>query len=451
VFMMFGSSLLLLALLEFPPSVEVDASTLVSKLGSTRFADREAAARALEGMGREAVVSLRAARFDTDPEVRTRAADLLERIERTLLVQPTPIALDFTNRPLAEVVQTMSTRAGMPLALDPDENDRWLNLRTTLVAEKPVPFWTAVDRLCAASPRLRAGLGPPTAAGRGSSPSILLFDPGERARPPAPTSDSGPFRVKVVSLHYQRDRLLDAVPGAGDDLGAAEQFQARLQVLCEPRLMISQGGGPRILEAVDDAGQSLRLISRAAEPDDGAALFSDFGMSGTVQFPLALRYPDRPGRVIKRLRGVVPVTVSARKPDPIVARLVGATGKTFLGNDASLVVRDVKSDPNESRITLVFSVQPRGESAPGVLPSARRARMFGLGGEFSEQQFEVLDARGKPLILLMQEANPEGDSVRLTLVLAKTDGAAAPALLKFYGLTRTTADVDFAFQDIPMP
>ncbi len=217
--------------------------------------------------------------------------------------------------------------------------------------------------------------------------------------------------------------------------------------------MINQAGSPRVLEAVDDAGQSLRVISRAAELDEGAALFSDFGMSmsGTVQFPLSLRYPERPGRAIKRLRGLAPVTVSARKPDPIEAPLRGSTGKTFLGSDASLVVREIKSDPNESRITLVFSIQARGEPSTATFPAARRARLFGLGGELSEQQFEVLDEHGKPLILLMQDANPEGDSVRLTLVLAQTDGAAAPALLRFYGLTRTTADVAFTFQDVPMP
>ena len=43
--------------------------------------------------------------------------------------------------------------------------------------------------------------------------------------------------------------------------------------------------------------------------------------------PLGL--PDLPVRSPLKLRGVLPVVISSRRPDPLVIPLVGAAGKTF--------------------------------------------------------------------------------------------------------------------------
>src|SRR5437763_1828212 len=98
---------------------EPDPPALVGRLGAPRWADREAAARALERRGRAALPALRAGRESRDPEVRARAAALIERIESGALVQPTLVRLDYRDRPLADVVRDLADRAGMPLVLDP--------------------------------------------------------------------------------------------------------------------------------------------------------------------------------------------------------------------------------------------------------------------------------------------------------------------------------------------
>src|SRR4051794_17626013 len=103
---MLGVNLALIILLGQVPAT--DPAALVAQLGSPRYAEREAAAGALERAGRPAIAALRAARDARDPEIRTRAAALIHRIEGALLTQPTLVTLDFEDQPLPEVVKAMS-------------------------------------------------------------------------------------------------------------------------------------------------------------------------------------------------------------------------------------------------------------------------------------------------------------------------------------------------------
>ena len=108
-------------------------------------------------------------------------------------------------------------------------------------------------------------------------PVFALLDGGPRGA--GPTWDSGPFRVSLISLHYQRDVAFNSVvagfprrvavppapvplpPGlniaAAEGPSVSEQFYAQVQVAAEPRLSLSLNGPLKILEAVDDRGQSL--------------------------------------------------------------------------------------------------------------------------------------------------------------------------------------------------
>src|SRR5690242_13161893 len=61
------------------PSVDV----LIARLGSESFAEREAAAFALEKAGPAAVPALEAAARDPNPEVSRRAGEVLARLRRT--------------------------------------------------------------------------------------------------------------------------------------------------------------------------------------------------------------------------------------------------------------------------------------------------------------------------------------------------------------------------------
>ena len=438
---MIGATLVLGASLVM--AVEADGgapSVLVAKLGSGQFAEREAAARGLEGLGAEAIPLLRAARDDRDPEVRTRAAILLDRIEKRLLVRPTLVAIDAENRPIADLAREIGARTGMTPVLDADGNVG-AGRRVTIHRDSPIPYWSAIDLICsAANLRATQGLG-----GQGGA-SILLYSPGENPAPPAPTFDSGPFRVKLMKLDYHRERLLEQPPGMPGQAETRHHFSAQLQVLAEPRLLVSQSGPVRVSEAIDDQGRSLWPANRAGLGDDIEMDGLENGLGGPMTLTIPLRYPEPAGRAIRRLRGTVPVTVAARKSDPLVIPLAGAAGRTFHSADASVTVVAVRSDPNEPQSTIELTVRPRGPE--GTVGELGPRRLMPGGSDFFDKQVEVLDALGRTFLHFPQDAGPLGDGFRVVLVLAPVDGVVKPATLRFYGLVRAQAEVAFDFADV---
>src|SRR4029077_4024866 len=110
---------------------------LVAQLGAARYADRPAAAAALERVGRPAFPPLRSARDSQDMEIRTRAAGLAQRIEGALLTQPTRIRLDFTNTTLSDVTRALSLQTGFHITLSPQNLPRWKYQRITLLQSQP--------------------------------------------------------------------------------------------------------------------------------------------------------------------------------------------------------------------------------------------------------------------------------------------------------------------------
>ena len=87
----------------------------------------------------------------TDPEIRTRAFHLIQKIEGSLLTQPSRVRLDFDNAPLTQVVRFLSQQTGFKVALSPENLAKWKYQRVTLRQADPVPFWKAIDQLCEAA------------------------------------------------------------------------------------------------------------------------------------------------------------------------------------------------------------------------------------------------------------------------------------------------------------
>lgn len=432
-------NLALLALLG-ADSTATDPTTLVGRLGSPRFADREAAGRDLERRGAEALPALRRALDDRDPEVRSRASTLIEQIESDLLTRPTLFRLDYQRRPLAEVIKDLSAQGGMALALDDEPITPWSGRRISLREPDPVPFWSAVDGLCRAG-----GL-------RVEPNSVVLFDPrdGEPALTladgavrPGFVSDRGPFRVKLTGLHFERNLPLEPMPGDPAEPTATELFQAQLQVVAEPRLRIAQVGPIRLTEAVDDRGQSLKPDGDADPIDFVNTVFVGPDMSPSIQFSVELRRPERPGRLIRRLSGTIPLLVASRRGEPLVIALADAKGKTFTSGDLSLSVDALRLEADEqSSATLDLTIRPTPGRSAGAWPPST---------EFLSHQFEVRDSRGRPFVIFPQLRDEASDAARLGLVLAPGDGASAPAQLRFHGLSRAKVDVEFTFENVKLP
>ena len=116
---MHGALLAVLVVMGGALPVGPDPTGLIEQLGSPRFAQRESAELALGRMGRLALPALRGALDHKDPEVRTRSAAIVRRIEGGLLVEPTMLTLDFVDIPLTDALATLNRQSGLKLTMTP--------------------------------------------------------------------------------------------------------------------------------------------------------------------------------------------------------------------------------------------------------------------------------------------------------------------------------------------
>ena len=300
-------------------SPETDAASLVARLASDDPRTRDAASSALRALGPAALPALRAAGHGNVPALRSRAATLRNAIDQDQLIHPRTIALDYKDAAMREVIVDLTERTGCRVTINSARTD-WLATRITLRTPAPVPFWSAVDKVCEAG-RFGSNLGLD-----GGGATVAVF----RGYSTGPVSDHGPFRVQLDGISFQgRYRQLhlkpagDAVPGPdlGEDDAGDSFIKAHVNV--EPRMLLKNAGKLKDLTAEDDLGQSLIPSDPPGKQDD-----FEFGFTPAVTtlalIPLA---PDRKGgRRIKILRGVAPVAVGGLRPEPIVIPLLGAGG-----------------------------------------------------------------------------------------------------------------------------
>ena len=462
------------------PGPAADPSALVERLGSPRFAEREQAAAALQALGPDALAALRAGRQARDPEVRARAAALRDRIESEQMVRPTVVALDFRDRPLAEVARELGDRAHVRLVLQPDNANLWKDDRVTLEAPGPVTFWAAIDRLCAAA-HLQHDPNNHWPQPAGPLPALNLTRGGPGG---VPASSGGPFRVHLVGLNHSRfinfnngnglapaparlvpaggarRRVVEPLPPPQAPAGVAradgvvtDNFTIQLQVMAEPRLLIGQGGQMHFAEALDSRGQSLLPPANGEGAGEGRAAYYNgtynSGVAQSLQLNAQLRYPEPHGDRIKVIRGTIPLGIATRKPDPLVVTLEGAAGKSFRTDSATLILHELKPDPNGQGTLIDVTLRSHGGPSLGAGPRGEVRAFPPI--HTPQTQLEVCDAQGRPLPFYARNTAGQPGDARLSLVLMGRNDAGPPAQLRYYDLVRAEAEAPFEFRDLPMP
>jgi len=472
---MTAACLTMAALLGLAGGPDADPSALVERLGSPRFADREHAAAALQALGPDALAALRAGRRARDAEVRARVATLLDLIESSLMVRPTVVTLDFRHRPLVAVARELGARARVRRVLPPLNANLWKDDRVTLAEPGPVTFWSAIDKLCGAA-RLQHDPNNHWPQPGGPLPALNLT----RGNPGGvPAFSSGPFRVHLVGLNHSRfinfnnangfapaPAPVPAPPG-GNGRGArpaaavapradgvvTDNFTIQLQVMAEPRLLIGQGGPLRFTEALDSRGQSLLPPASGEGNGDGRMAYYNgafnAGVAQSLQLNAQLRYPEPHGERIKLIRGVIPLAVATRKPDPLVVPLEGAAGKTFRTDEVTLIVHELKPDPNGQGTMIDVTVRTHGGPGLGAGPRGEVRAFPPINTP--QTQLEVCDAQGRLLPFYARNNAGQAGDARLSLVLLGHGDAGPPARLRYYDLVRAEAEAPFEFLDLPMP
>ncbi len=104
-----------------PPEAPVRVARLIKDLGNDDFAVRRSATQRLARLGPDSRPQLEAALDDADPEVRLRAAQLLEKLQLDELWAPGAVTLHTTDLRASQVL--------IELAQKRQSRSRWRSLR----------------------------------------------------------------------------------------------------------------------------------------------------------------------------------------------------------------------------------------------------------------------------------------------------------------------------------
>ena len=364
---------------------------LVGKLGSRRFAEREAATAALLGRpGAATVRLLLKASVSSDAEVRRRALLVLDHLgrrrEAEQVLQPQRIRLSYKDVTVVAAVADFTRRSGLAIVLDKAEQVKLAGRKITLETAETTA-WDAFRQLCD-----KAGLveqvpvvkaPQPTADRRydlGGLQAVqarqVIFLDGRQSPPPKPDDRLilvvGKGCVRRVWRAPCAFRLLAGPPSSQPPRdrpispGSHPHFErphgAALGV--EPRRR------SRIDWAVDSLGQQLRQPAVYVGDDSTAGVFtsndvivlwdgvSELPTNKSRQVPVRLLLGERSARKIKEFRGVLSAEVEApAAPLVTVADVLKAVGKTVQGPDGTYVkVLEAKREPG-GKVTLKVEVK----------------------------------------------------------------------------------------------
>ncbi len=441
-----------------------DAASLAARLASDDPPTRDAASSALRALGPAALPALRAARHGNVPALQPLAAALMKVINQDQLIFPRTIALDYKDAAMRDVIKDLTERAGCRVTIYSAQTD-WLATRITLRTPAPVPFWSAVDKVCDAG-RFGSNLGLDAGGA-----SVAIF----RGYSTGPVSDHGPFRVQLDGISFQgRYRQLHLKPANNEEPGpnlgeddAGNSF-IKAHVNVEPRMLLKNAGKLKNLTAEDDLGQSLIPSDPLGKQDT-----FEFGFTAaaetSAQIPLA--QDKKGGRRIKILRGVAPVAVGGLRPEPIVIPLLGAEGKSFQGDDSVVTVRSVAKRPAAEPFVIepvgvdgkIEEAKTRPNARMAVLLTIRPTDPKAAGPDLSEEQFTVVDVAGQvwtatPRIMTGNGPEVHGSAVDCVLFFSDKNLAPMPwprdlkgLALRYREMTVVPVDVPFEFKDVPLP
>jgi hypothetical protein len=437
-----------------------EIETLIAKLGSTKFAERDKAMRALDQQGAAALKALESASFHDDLEVRLRAAQLMQRIENRLAIARVlashKMRLVYKDVLVLDAVNDFSAKAGIAINV---EGDRLaLRERTITLDTGETSFWEALDQFCQA-----AGLREPPHSGARFNQRIVLIDSKAAA---LPTCYHGAMRVRAV-------QLAEGKSGSTKSAFAAKVVGFHVELMPEAKLAWLGVVSLRISKALDDQGQNLvqtepyvpeRWTDPLFGPDppavwDGATRLPVSTNVGAWILPVRLQPGKQTARLLKEVHGVVTIELITQQRLATLHKILAAQGKTFVGVDGStLKVLAVTAAGASCSISVQVSNGPTSAAAgQGLrLGKTKNGVVFieDPGSAKLADMFALLDAKGQPLPLLRGE--PEvvengkgGLDVQYHLTF-ETKTQQTPVQLVYSGSKITVAGIPFTLRDVPL-
>jgi hypothetical protein len=409
------------------PAVE----KLIAQLGSPDFKVREAAGKALAARGADALSAMKKAASHPDPEVRQRLTGLITEAERAVLLAAKRVTLKLDGVPLRDAIGELSKISGYKIEVQNAGGVQPLVSLTVVDA----PFWEVFDKLC-----IQGGLV--LQQHYDMNQGLVLY--GQNAVVPF-VDYRGPFRLSASGFHYNKSLTFATLPrnavGGGQ---RSEQLSFAFNVVAEPRLPILGLGQPKLIAAVDDQDQSLvpLALGRTYESFHSGVYY---GYRTTVlQSQVQLAGPSVNARIVKLIRGSLPVTLLAeQRPEIVVDNILSVKNKKFEAKDVSLDVEEVKETAGKM---------------VNIVVTARRAGSKDNQYDYTwtnslQQRVELTDAKGgKYLTNGFNWTNGTPTSAQGTFIFSDPTGKLGkPAKLTYYGWVTAQHQIDFEFHDLPLP
>ncbi|MBM3996418.1 MAG: hypothetical protein FJ303_20035 [Planctomycetes bacterium] len=463
--------------------------TLVRKLASTSFVEREKARAELEAIGAPALEALRRAKTN-DAEAAKRIAALIARFEEQIrtfqILAPKEISLNLAGVPVQQAISELASKSGYPVQFQGDATP-FADKKITL--EGKMPFWIALEKLCdqaglmeRADPNPQPNMTPSTLPGIGKKgikrlPSVM---------PNAP-AQAGP----IVLVNRGAEKSFVSHAGAVKtelrirrDV-AAKEMTIQLIVSTEPRLLNGSVVGNAIIDKLfDGQGRALLMIVDAPKADskkkdifDPMLQSLDLGWIPNQRMAQIRVKDEHAAKVLKELTGKLALQLDLQ--NEVLAKVdnvLDAAGKSADGsNGGRLRITSVNKRPNgavEVEVALenltpnpfggrIFvngggGVVIRGNvivNGGGIVIGPNGVRVTGSGGDADLP--DLRDAKGEKFTrtVLSESTNIANNSVsrQARLLFAPNANQAEPAALVLIGTRTHTITLPFRFENVELP
>ena len=402
-----------------PPEDAPRVARLVKTLGADEFTARRAADQELLKLGPEGRRQLEEAAASTDPEIRLRALNLLERIAVVRLWEPTNVTIKATDDKVSSVLTACAQQTGNHVFVG-DPYGEFTNLPVS-VDFREKQYWPALDELA----RLT---GNHVRVHYDSRMPGVVVAAGASGK--YPTAYAGPVRAQITSA---RRVFIEELDYEQFNSEITHTFQLNLQMMWEDRFrLVAYGAQPEVIEAKTDTGVTIN----GPQPSAGGW---NVASTSTRQVTASLRLNPPPAAATKlsmlRLKwGLVALG------DMAIADLADPKPNAELHHEG-LTLKVVSCDRQPTgrvELTLLVSRDIAVPDPPEIL--------------FQENVIELLDPQGRPLRPQSQSHTLTDRGVEFRLAFLGDSASAVPAKLRFaYPKLRSRRDLEIVFRDVPLP
>jgi hypothetical protein len=465
-----------------------DPAAVVAQLGASSYVDREAAARSLRDLGEPAIAPLElAAKNSPDAEIRNRAGRLVGeiklRVESAKILTPKTLTLDYTDTPLATIINEVRQKTGLPVSLDPNGVKDPLR-KVTVKSNGAVPMWEAVELVADAAglkesfraeiPVTSARNGRNTWDEYGQMPTVnpnavpVLLADGKPGRLPGSRNSA----VRVLALP-------PSFPGSCVVRGSGEAI-INLDITPAPGINWNDVIGIHIHRAEDETGRPIaasRLVELASSNNGynmvwmggGMVMMNSYYYNGQRPssmpnprvVPLTLKTDDRASTKLVAFEGTV--VAEATIPNVEVLKLENLEAVVQTPFDAGVGMRITVSSyaaekDGGTKIKIRVEQMPvqsrrRGGANPFVNVGFMMVSSGIQDGSNTLAPFTFLTADGKPIA--KPKAGPmqmvQSDFGYAQEVEATFPKDQKPVQLAVKGTRSVTLEVPFKMANVPLP